>query len=392
VRRDASSTTAPLSVLVALVLVACASTEPKSRSDEDAGPYAELVDQGIDRYLGTSQSESESTDADGVVTHTFAVADGPMCLRGAPYRTAIRDRGHGDLLLFLQGGGMCYSGVCLAIESAAPGIPPLDVLDPDLAANPVRDWDVVYLPYCDGSLFGGDAVHDDDGDGELDRFHAGLANLSASLDLAHATFPTPRRILLAGSSGGGYGTLPGTVLVRLLWPDTPLYVFNDAGVGLGRDGEPSFIGGIVEELGGTDLLPASEPELIAQGHLTPLIGWQLAQDPQLRVAAFSATEDFVISSVYLSTTGPLFHGWLTTQLDAVGEAEPERFHRYLLPGTVHTTLLGDPSGFVEGDADDLSFLTDFLGGLETTTVDGVGVASWMTAFLDDDPAWADVGQ
>ena len=94
--------------------------------------------------------------------------------------------------------------------------PPLDLIRTDLPFNPVDGWNVTYLPYCDGSLFAGDAQVDEDGDGEVDRIHAGLQNLSAALDVAKAQWPDPRRIVLAGSSGGGFGTIPGVVLVREL--------------------------------------------------------------------------------------------------------------------------------------------------------------------------------
>ncbi len=377
-------------VLVAS-LCACAG-EIAPREAPQLPPYAELVDQGIARFLGMATPNDASTDETGVTTYTFAVEDGPMCLRGAPFSTSIRDQGADDLLIFLQGGGLCYSGLCLAIESAGDGIPPLDVLDPELQSNPVRDWNVAYLPYCDGSLFAGVASHDDDGDGVDERLHAGLANLSAALDLAHATFPEPRRILIAGSSGGGYGTLPASVLARLLWEETPIYVFNDAGVGLGRGNNPGFIRGIVDEFGAAYLMPASEPEMLSGGHLTPFIEWQLDQDPNLRIAAFSATEDFVISTLYLGVDGPTFHGWLGSELDTIASAHPDRFARYLAPGSIHTTLLGDPSGFVDVGSDDLDFIAAFLGSLDTTEVDGVRVSDWLAALVDETAAWTNVGE
>ena len=48
------------------------------------------------------------------------------------------------------------------MTTAPPGVPEVDVLNPRLGVNPVKGWNVVYLPYCDGSFYGGDAEHDDD--------------------------------------------------------------------------------------------------------------------------------------------------------------------------------------------------------------------------------------
>ena len=344
----------------------CAEEEPPRDGRE--GIYAELVAQGVDRFLGEVEPSGTSTDEAGVTNHQFDVADGPMCLYGDPFGMSIRDRGHGDLFIFLQGGGLCYSELCIAITEAPPGIPTLEILDPAYEANPVRDWDVAYLPYCDGSLF------------------------SAALDVTAATFPEPGRILLAGSSGGGYGTIPATVLVRLVWPETPIYVFNDSGVGLGLDEDPTFVLGMVDEFAAEAFVPKSADHLLDGGHLTPLIGWELTQDPNLRVAAFSATEDLVMSVVYLRVAGSIFHGWLTTQLDAIVAEHPGRFHRYLSPGSDHTTLLGDPAGFLDDDTGDLDFLKQFVGGLESTEVAGVTISTWLTAFLDHDSSWTDIGE
>ena len=57
----------------------------------------------------------------------------------------------------------------------------------------MSDWNQVYVPYCDGSLFSSDAQVDVDADGIVDRYHHGLHNLSAALDVAKAEFPAPKR-------------------------------------------------------------------------------------------------------------------------------------------------------------------------------------------------------
>ena len=56
----------------------------------------------------------------------------------------------------------------------------------------------------------------------VDRYHHGLKNLSASIDVIASTFPAPDRILLTGNSAGGFGTDYMLPLVRKLYPDTPI--------------------------------------------------------------------------------------------------------------------------------------------------------------------------
>ena len=65
------------------------------------------------------------------------------------------------LLIFLQGGGACWQGFyncnILADDQAPPAAPPFPgVFDSSSPDNPFADYSVVYMPYCDGSAFGGD--------------------------------------------------------------------------------------------------------------------------------------------------------------------------------------------------------------------------------------------
>ena len=349
-------------------------------------PYAELREQGVDQYLGQVEPVA-STEEDGIVSHRFDPNDGPQCLYGDEFHTMVRDQGHGNLVVFLQGGGLCTSDLCIAVTTGGPGIPTIDILDPDLAINPVASWDHVYVPYCDGSLFGGDVQIDDDGDGSPDRIHHGLRNLSAAMDVAKSMFPAPSRVLVAGSSGGGYGTLPAAVLARWSWPDTELLVFNDAGIGLGMDRDPTFIWSIIEEFHAERIVPASQSHLLDGGHLSPLVGWQLDEDPNLRVSAFSTLQDYVISQIYLGVESDDFESWLVQEVDALHSRHPERYQSFIADGTFHTTLLGDPSGFLDADSAYTELLEELLGGMDETAIDSVTVADWMDHFLDEDVRW-----
>jgi hypothetical protein len=188
-------------------------------------PYQELYDQGIDRYLGAYTPMTSEVDGNTTV-HTFGTGDGPLCQDEGPYIMSTRETGSEDLVIFLQGGGACWSELCLSTETATPGIPIAGVLNPDQANNPMKDWNVAYFNYCDGGLHASDrdwgAV-----DGPLNnRKQRGLHNLSAGLDVTARTFPQPRRIVLTGSSGGGFGTIFALPLVRALYPDTPIDVLN----------------------------------------------------------------------------------------------------------------------------------------------------------------------
>lgn len=361
-------------------------------------PFQEVVDLGITRYFGAARPVSSSQPEPGVVSYEFDPADGPVCMTGTPYRMSVRDRGSADLFIFLQGGGACWSDFCLAITSAPAGIPPLDVLDPAKPTNPLRDLSTVYLPYCDGSLFSGDREHDDDGDGDIDRIHHGLANLSAALDLAREHFPNPRRIVLAGSSGGSYGTVIATLLVRSKWLGVEILVFQDSGPGIARADDPSFVMQLADEFGFDDFIPASCADCLANGHTTRFIEWGLERDPQIRVAVFSSYEDFIISEVFLKIGGPAYRAALEAESARLHSRFPDRYRRFLVDGNVHTTLLGDARGIVGSDLGAIIIPPDLipqltnvqLGTIDGTHIGNLTIAAWVQAFVDQSPAWVDI--
>ena len=204
-------------------------------------PFQELYDQGISRYIG-EYTPMLSEEEEGIVTHSFGTGDGPLCIDGSEFRMATLDAGSQDLVIFLQGGGACWSELPNSCtETASSGIPQSGILDPTRADNPVKDYNVAYFPYCDGGLHGSDRDTDSDGDGDADRFQRGLHNLSAGLDVALREFPNPRRVVLMGSSAGGLGTTFALPLVRYQFPDVRIDIVNDAGVGVNRPNQPEFL-------------------------------------------------------------------------------------------------------------------------------------------------------
>lgn len=381
-------------IVLASLLVAAACTTATTPGPED---FSEAWAQGVGDYLGLATTATETT-TEGVTTFEFDVKSGPKCLRGDPFRMAVRDQKSDNLMIFLQGGGACWSKFCLAIQKAPEGIPKLDVIDPARADNPFRTWNQVYLPYCDGSMFAGEADADDDGDGKLDRQQHGLRNLSAALDVAIKRFPHPKRIVLMGSSGGGFGTIPAVLLVRKLWPDPEILVVQDSGTGTGKEGDPAFLATLVSEFHVQRFFPPSCTECTTSAHLTPLLDWEMARDSKLRVAAFSSYNDSIMSSVFLKIDPDQFKKGLLEATGALHTAYPERYKRFLAAGTMHTTMLGDVSGLVGADLTAVTLPPEAMGALATivigtidsTKIGDLSMASWLAAAVDNTAAWQDV--
>jgi len=356
-----------LAVSVLLGLAAC-SDGGDGNDASAATPFAELFAQGIGRYLGVYTPMLTESSGD-VTQYFFGTGEGPLCLEGAPYSMATRDTGADELLIFLEGGGACWSDLCLATTTVTEGVPGAGINDPAKENNPMRGWNQVYVPYCDGSLHAGDQDVDTDDDGTPDRFHRGLHNLSAALDVAVGTFPSPGRIVIAGNSGGGLGTIFALPLVRSLYPDTQIDVINDSGVGVSKPGDPSFLRQLLREWNTEAFIPESCPDCVApDGHLTEYLIWQMDQDTTVRRAMLSYTQDTVFADTFLQIGGPAFETALLEEMRQQREAHPGRTQTFLPAGDGHT--------FVQLEPD--------------KTAGGVNLMDWLGFMLSGSDQWVSV--
>ena len=365
-------------LIVFATLVGCSGGSSSSRPalevvepepEPQAKAFQELYDQGITRYLGIyTPMLSEPAGGDSV-NHFFGAGDGPLCLDGSEYTMSTRDQESEDLVIFLKGGGACWSELCVATTEAAPGLVSVGIMDPARENNPVKDWNQVYLPYCDGGLFSSDRDTDSDGDGADDRFQRGLHNLSAALDVALANFPAPRRILLTGTSAGGLGTIFALPLVRYHYPDVRIDLVNDSGLGIGRPNDPSLQATFQEDWNSTAFIPASCEECVAvDGHLTEYLIWQMNEDKNLRRGMLSYTHDTVIADTFLQIGGDAFDAALTVEMQQLEDAHPTRQRSWIVEGTKHTFLMAEPD----------------------QTAGGVPLMGWITSMLDDSDDWVSV--
>ena len=379
--------------MVILALTAC-----------QPGPEQLAEDMNLTRYLGqASVSEVRPTPELGQsTTYTFEVGSGPSCMRGDPFQMATRDReGSNDVVVFLQGGGACWDEFCLAVVKAPDGIPDVDILRTDLSNNPVADWNVVYLPYCDGSLFAGDLDVDEDGDGEADRYQRGLANLSAALDIAREAYPSPDRVLLTGSSGGALGAMLNMPLVRHVWPDAELMVMTDSGAGVARgQQELGFVTGLAEAFNAEGYLPPECLDCFDEGHMAPFVDWYLEHDAGVRYGMFSSWYDTIIGDMFMDVPASQFRDDLAGETGRTHARFPDRYRRFIVDGGMHTTLLGNPIGIIGDDLSSLEFPLDIfsalsnlsLGSLETTqTQAGDRFDAWLQGLVEaDSDSWQDL--
>lgn len=388
----------------ALILPACGdddtSSQPGPWYEPEVGtPERIAYDMGVLRYLNAAEP-ANTRELRGATVYEFDQADGPSCMRGRPYSVSVLDRGSEDLLFFMQGGGACWTDFCLAVITAPGGVPQnINLLDPNLAENPVKDWNVVYLPYCDGSLFVGDSVITEE-DGR-ERIHAGLHNTSAALSIAHKQYPAPRRIMLAGSSGGGYGTIMVAFLVRYIWPDTPIYIVNDSGVGVAHEGDRAFIDKLIGEFNAEAFIPADCEGCGDNGHITDLVDYFLTRDDNAKIAVFTSWFDSIIADTFLGMGGVSYQGALQRATDPLHEKHPDQYRRFIVNDITHTTILGNVSGIVGNDPlngvelpPDVGGLlsTVKIGKLNTTNIGDLNIGEWIGYMLNDESKWVDIAE
>jgi hypothetical protein len=356
---------------LALLLNACGSSEEDSANGGGGGSrlspaaIAELSALGADDYRGRAVITSE-VNTDGVVRVTFDPSSGPVCYLGTDYAAFYLDRGSDKTVILLDGGGACWSDLCAATETADEGYAPSGPASQD-ATNYFHDWNVVYAPYCDGSVFSGD--NDFQNGAVLWQFH-GRQNLAAALDLAETHFAASKQILIGGFSAGGYGTLTGMVAVRLLYPNADIFVMNDSGPGVQNPAQTAETQNRIDQWKFDAMIPPSCTECDGgHGQLTAMFSWMLKNDATIKISVLSFFEDEVIGTAFNGLDGAAYKELLVNETGKVQAQYPDRFKRFMLPGTSHVVS----------------------GGWPNLTADGVTVSSWVAAMATgDDALWRDI--
>lgn len=186
---------------------------------------------------------------------TWFDIEGSVCDDGTPTGIAVNPSPSAgpdaDLLIYFVGGGACWDYLTCAVlntsshgpfgrtqfeqqKSALNGT----ILDRARPQNPVAGFHMVVVPYCTGDLHAGDNVATYQGSGSQRVIHhKGHANVLAFLPRVAATWPSPRKLIMTGSSAGGYGATLNYDLFRTRFAGAVSYLIDDSG--------PLFVGDAV---------------------------------------------------------------------------------------------------------------------------------------------------
>jgi len=379
--------------LTAVFLISASGDAQKKEKGLSAAAFAELDAAGVFDYLGDFTPVTSSDVGEGWTQHGFdpdydtgnpatGSPQGPVCISGTPYSVFTKAGDPEKLLIFLQGGGACWNGLyrCqpvatdtdlgggFVIPGQAPGestdfFGKLGVFDSSNPDNPFADYSIVYMPYCDGSAFGGDnEVFDAQWNGTTDgtfplvgqtkRFHYGVRNVSAGMDVADVTFPDAKQITVMGHSAGGVGVAAfAPFLARAIYGNkkTDLTVFNDAGpiaVNLGDPPAPFCSFNPLDFACLSVLARYTDwefwkfyPESCVEdgrcngfGQQTGIIDWRLENDSTIREAFYETDADQTNRGFAQVPFAPDYRELILTEHGALNDAYPKRYKRFIVSG------------------------------------------------------------
>ena len=400
---------------IRLFLIICLSIASGSALADESGlnadSLAELQVAGVDKYLGTSVSTQSEH---GVwAKHVFdpkytpdasypsnVRPDGPVCIAGTEYSVFTRKGDPKKLLIFLQGGGACWQGFyncnILAEDQAPPEEGPFPgVFDPTSSTNPFADYSVVYMPYCDGSTFGGD------NDVKIDpnfpivptRHHRGLRNVSAGMDVAGDMFPRAKQITVMGHSAGGVGVAAfAPFLARFVFGNnTKLTAYNDAGPIAVNLGTPPGAGGPdipwlsvfarQNDWQFQQFYPQScidDGRCNAFGQQTGINDWRLDNDSTIREGFYEtdsdATNRFFAQGDGTRMDPEAYRSLILAEHGALNEAHPRRYKRFIVSGD-------DTHGAVQVTAPSPNFPVAQPFSFYTQEANGTQLSQWAAEFV-----------
>jgi hypothetical protein len=196
--------------------------------------------------------------------------------------------------------------------------------------------------------------------------HVGHSNVLAYLGRLGPTFPTIDRMVVAGSSAGGFGALLNFATFRDRWPGGKMYLVDDSGPFLEAGGiPPAAMAGWFTNW---HLDAVTDPVCGAacQTDLSRFMPALVARYPADRLALLSFVQDGVIRSFFELSPSDFETDLLHMAADRL---DPTTTFRYFFVTGGGHTMLGAPGSFRQN---------------------AVRLLTWIGQQVDDDPGWVSV--
>ncbi|MDC3959185.1 hypothetical protein KEG38_35350 [Polyangium jinanense] len=295
------------------------------------------------------------------------------------------------LVIFLEGGGACFNGTTCNLNPSSFGENNFNnwknnggnngIFSTSNAANAVKDWSFVYVPYCTGDVHAGNAP-DADVPGGLSpkgQQFVGYANIGHYLKRIIPTFKGVTEVLLTGVSAGGFGAFYNYDRVAQAFCPTPVALIDDSGPPMGDTYMSPCLQQRWRELYNfADTLPADCVECTLPNGGGLANAWKLLGQkyPDASLGLVSSDKDGTISQFYgygkndCQNIDGLFPSSLsgaeyTAGLEEIRESflkQSPAWSSYFVSATTHTYLGGN--------------------GYYNTNVDGTALTGWVKGIVD----------
>lgn len=323
---------------------------------------------------------------------------GGYCRDGAPAHLMVHlNSGSKKVAIYLEGGGACFNDAsCKLLTFDVPSyVLGQGIFNFTRNDNPIRDWNIFYVPYCTGDVHAGANPMSKPGPLTGTQAYTGWGNLHQYLGRILATVPDMTDEAILGSSAGGFGVgLAASLFARNAPASVQRFtMIDDSGQPMSSQVIPTCLQDQWRKVWGFDnsfLADCGADCPRSDDYVYDWIRHLLATHakgpfaPKFMGGLISWTGDSIIRTFY----GFGANNCMSPVSIAVGQAQFEAglydframvqprtdlFGTYYASGTSHTFLMQDSSGLFQG--------TGLLGGLYDTKVSGVKLVDWMNDLL-----------
>lgn len=284
-----------------------------------------------------------------------AGGEGTRCSLGSEFAFHVRGADPRRVMLYLQGGGACWNERLCDVQGQPAFDPSVEagddpsrmrhgLLDLANAENPVRDFSMVFVPYCTGDVhLGRKRVAYSD---RVAIEHRGAANAGAAVDWLVRHFPDAELVFVTGSSAGA---IPSPLVAAEVAKRLPRARVVQLGDAAGAYRSPN-VRNVLATWGAPG--PTFESFYTDAVSLAPRVMYAQYNDVD------DATQRQFL--LFLGVENPDVAALLRANLEEIRANNP-RFRAYNAPGRDHTILLSRE--------------------LYTLTVDGVRVRDWVADLI-----------
>ena len=315
---------------------------------------------------------------------TYYEVENTQCMNGEPAGFGINlNPDSPNVMIYLEGGGACFSDACDFTAFNIPFIPPSDgIFNRNNEDNPVHDWTMIYVPYCTGDIHAGDA--EATLGGQMRQFR-GYTNVTRYLERLVPSLPMAERVLLTGISAGGFGAgINASQVADAFGPEVETVVIDDSGPPLGNSVIPPCLQQIFRDTWGLDqTVLAACPGCDPNDFATDLFAHLATNYPAMKLGLYSNSADLVIRTF-------MGAGWGNGQhdnCDGLSVAVPAGVYadglldiRAAHPDRVSTFFVGQQQVLYNFGLNH----TVLRAGYYLTTIDGTSVPEWVADVIDGD--------